>query len=223
MKDKTKNIFLEYQKKILARLKKIYCTKYIIWKLIIFVIVAIITLTCCLVFRQQILDSKSYSWELIPNFLNVNIVQNTGIAFSGLQNQSSSLVYFVQSIPVIIGIAILVFSNSIVIDIGLSFILWGGLANIIDRTQQDDYKYLYMVNTQNAVVDYLQFSFIKNSAVFNFADVTIIIGIIIVVLFIIYTLIKDGISSIKKESKKSVEEQMISKTIHVENKKTKER
>lgn len=221
MKKDTKEFFLKYQKKFLERLRKIYCSKYIIWKSIIFSIAAIITFTCSLVFRQQILDSKQYSWELIPNFLDIKIVQNSGIAFSGLQDQSSSLVYFVQSIPVIIGVSVLIFSNSIFIDIGLSFVLCGGLANIIDRTLPDNYQYLYMTNTENAVVDYLQFSFIKNSAIFNFSDVAIIFGIIIVVLFVIYILIRDWIVNMKKDSKKSVEEQMISKTIHVENKKEK--
>lgn len=218
MKDSTKKTLLNYQKKILKRLKNIYCSKYVYLKLTAFLIAAIITLTCSLVFRQQILESKVKFWEFIPGFLNINIVQNTGIAFSGLQNQSSSLVYFVQSIPVIIGFSILILSRSIFIDLGLSFILWGGLANIIDRTLIDNYKYLHVLNTENAVVDYLQFSFIKNSAVFNFADVSIVFGIIIAVLYVIYIIIKDFFINSKNNSKKSIEEQMISKTIHKEDK-----
>ena len=218
MKDSTKKTLLNYQKKILKRLKNIYCSKYVYLKLTAFLIAAIITLTCSLVFRQQILESKVKFWEFIPGFLNINIVQNTGIAFSGLQNQSSSLVYFVQSIPVIIGFSILILSRSIFIDLGLSFILWGGLANIIDRTLIDNYKYLHVLNTENAVVDYLQFSFIKNSAVFNFADVSIVFGIIIAVLYVIYIIIKDFFINLKNNSKKSIEEQMISKTIHKEDK-----
>ncbi|MDE5552973.1 MAG: signal peptidase II, partial [Malacoplasma sp.] len=208
MKDSTKETLLNYQKKILKRLKNIYCSKYVYLKLAAFLIAAIITLTCSLVFRQQILESKEKFWEFIPGFLNINIVQNTGIAFSGLQNQSSSLVYFVQSIPVIIGFSILILSHSIFIDLGLSFILWGGLANIIDRTLIDNYKYLHVLDTENAVVDYLQFSFIKNSAVFNFADASIVFGIIIAVLYVIYIIIKDFVINSKNNSKKSMEEQM---------------
>ena len=68
------------------------------------------------------------------------------------------------------------------------------------------------------MVDYLQFSFIKNSAVFNVADVSIVFGIIIAVLYVIYIIIKDFFINSKNNSKKSIEEQMISKTIHKEDK-----
>lgn len=222
MKSKYKILFNEYKRKTINWLKEIYFTNAVLWKSLIIGLTGFITLTCSFVFRQQILQSDVREWDLIPGFLEIYITQNTGIAFSGLENADSSFVYFVQSLPVVIGFIILIFSKSKTLDVGICFVLFGGLANIIDRSLVDNYKYLgdypnILGKTENAVVDYLRFSFIPGSAIFNFPDVSIIFGIIIIVIFVIYLLIKDYIDNSKKPNiKKIKKEEPISKTIHDE-------
>ncbi|MEG1010173.1 MAG: signal peptidase II [Clostridia bacterium] len=67
----------------------------------------------------------------------------------------------------------------------ISFIFFGGLANVIDRSIIDVYKHIVIAQTDNAVVDYFQFTFIKNSAIFNIPDVFIVLSTLIVVVYLI--------------------------------------
>lgn len=179
-----------YFEKIVLRLKKIYTNKLIIWKLLIFFIVGFSVLFSSFSVRHAMLNATSDSWTLIPGFLNIKIVENTGIAFSGLSSSSSSLVYFVQSIPIIIGGITFIFSTSLYLDFGISLLFFGGMSNIVDRSITDYYTNLNHLNNDNiyhAVVDYLEFNsnFINNFAVFNLPDVYVIFGVIVVAVIII--------------------------------------
>lgn len=200
------NDFIKY-------VKQLYRSKYIIWKFIIFLVISLIVFTTSFVLRNNMLASTKQTYDLIPGFLTIYIIDNTGIAFSGLSNSSSSLVYFVQSLPIIFSVLFLLFTKSFSIDIGLSLVLTGGLSNIIDRSLFDSYAHL-QINGLNAVVDYFQFSFIPNSAVFNFPDVSVIVGVIIVGITLVVQFIKEWIqeSSNKKNKNNNSQSQDIKLT-----------
>ena len=186
----------DYFQKVISNVKKqltnIYCSKYIIYKAIIFFVISIIVLAISFGIREFILNIQNEEYDFMKNFLSIKVIGNTGIAFSALSS-NTGLVYFVQIIPIIISFAVFIFSNSIYIDIGLSMIIFGGLANVIDRGVVDNYSNINIENTVNAVVDYLYFPFIKNSAIFNIPDIFIIIGVIWIIIFILVNIIKSFI------------------------------
>ncbi|BAC43924.1 lipoprotein signal peptidase [Malacoplasma penetrans] len=183
------NYLWELSKK---QLIKIYLNKkHLIWKISIILICAFIVLLTSFLTRNSILNATQSYWELIPGFLVINITGNTGVSFGTLGDSNPSLVYFVQSIPIVLGFFVLLFSSNYLLDIGVSLVFFGGLSNIIDRSIVDNYKYLSGISTNNAVVDYFQFPFIKNSAIFNFPDTFVIIGMIFVGIQIIISFVKD--------------------------------
>lgn len=206
------NKFLQVTK---TQLEKIYLNKkHLLFKLIIIFSACFIVCLTSFLIRSSMLNATESSWDLIPGFLSIKIVENPGISFGNLSDKNPSLVYFVQSIPIIIGGVILVFSYNYLYDIGLSILFFGGLCNVIDRATPDIYTHLTHLNQHNAVVDYFQFSFILDSAVFNFPDTFIICGVIVICLQIIISWIKDIKSSANSEDKNKP----INDNIHVEDK-----
>lgn len=196
-----KNNFMIYWNKLISHTKGIYKSNYWIYKLIIVITTLSLIIGASFGIREIILNSENQTLELIPNFLKLYITGNTGIAFSNLNNSSVSFIFFIQIFPVIVLSIILIFTKSIVIDIGLSMAIAGGLSNIIDRSIYDNYKYLSsLIESKYAVVDYLNFSFIPNSAVFNLPDVFVIIGIITIAIYIIFYYIK--LFNIERKNKK---------------------
>lgn len=200
-KNNNKNIFLTYWNKIKEHTKNIYSSKYWIYKIIAFSITAMIVLGISFGVRESILNSEIQSKDLIPNFLKMHIIGNTGIAFSNLSNSSVSFIFFIQIFPIIIMFIAIIFTKSIAIDIGLTMAIAGGLSNVIDRGVYDNYRYLSSIDSQYAVVDYLTFSFLPNSAIFNLPDVFVILGIIEIGIYIIYYYVKTYIDEKKKKEK----------------------
>lgn len=215
-KENIKYHFFDLKNKIISQIKKVYLSKKAYYKLAIFLFSAIIILCSSFLIRNSILNAKNDSWILIPNFLEVKIIGNTGIAFSGLASHSASLIYFLQIFPIIFSLIALIFSNSILLDIGLSFLFFGGSSNLIDRMIFDDFKTINVSNTVNSVVDYLKFSenFIKNSAIFNLPDIYIIIGMIFLVISILISWIKDFKND--KSKNKNEENKLLKDDIIVE-------
>lgn len=174
------------------QLSKIYLDKkHLFFKLLIIFISAFVVLLTSFLTRESILNATTSEWDLIPGFLSINITGNTGVSFGTLSDSNPSLVYFVQSIPIVLGGIILIFSSNYLLDVGLSIVFFGGLSNIVDRSIVDNYKYLNDIFTKDAVVDYFQFSFIKNSAIFNFPDTFVICGMILVGIQIVISWVKD--------------------------------
>lgn len=115
---------------------------------------------------------------LIPNFLDINYLRNDGGAFNIL---SGGRYFFI----IITLIALIFFIRTIYIDkhiskfdiITYSFVLSGTIGNLIDRVVYGN------------VVDYIHFTiFNKSMAVFNFADMCIVVGMF----FFIYILVFKG-------------------------------
>lgn len=111
--------------------------------------------------------------SIIDNIFSITLVTNTGAAFSLF---SSNILFLIILSFIVIGIIYFFFikdqklSNFMQITYGI--LLGGIIGNLIDRII---YGY---------VIDYLNFSFI-NFPVFNFADICIVISIIILIINIL--------------------------------------
>ena len=120
--------------------------------------------------------------KLINNILNLNYVENFGIAFGMAKG---GLIIFIVINVIIIGIIFkyLFFSKeelSKIKAICLTIISAGGIANLIDRI------------FRGYVIDYIDFSQIINFPVFNFADILIVSGSIGIACIIILEIIKES-------------------------------
>jgi len=112
------------------------------------------------------------SVPIIKNFFNITIVMNDGAAFSILRSKTLFLIA-TSLIVIIININYLKkLDNSKKLERSIYGILLGGIiGNLIDRII---YK---------AVIDYLDFSiFSYPFPIFNFADICIVVSIIIIVI-----------------------------------------
>ena len=121
---------------------------------------------------------------LIPNFLNIAYIRNTGAAFGLLARAPESFrIPFFIIIPFIaLTIILLIFKKTketeALMVSALSFILGGAIGNLIDRIRF------------NYVIDFLDFHWFDQYhwPAFNVADTSIVIG---VGLLILYTLKHD--------------------------------
>ena len=109
----------------------------------------------------------------IPSIMSLTYLQNTGAAFSILENQQ--WLFTIITLLVIGGAIWYLIKNikgSFWLISGLTLIIAGGLGNYIDRLRQ------------GFVVDMFQVDFI-NFAVFNVADTYLTFGVLIMLLVII--------------------------------------
>jgi signal peptidase II len=113
---------------------------------------------------------------IIPKFLFITTITNTGAAFGMFQNKTNILI--VISIIAIIMIIILKIKldlKSFFYNLALGFILGGALGNLVDR-------FLY-----GKVTDFIHVAYF---AVFNVADSFIVIGFGIMIIIIIRSFFK---------------------------------
>lgn len=149
-------------------LKEFFLLKTIFLKVLCFLVITLITSLIFFLIRDRLLNDPSS-----------NLVFNTGVAFSFLENAN---VHFVYAIKIIISLffgIIFIFSNKWYLFFPSLLISVNGWYNVIDKSIIDVFN-----NNQhpNAVVDYI---FIANS-VANSADVFITIGVCCFVVGIIY-------------------------------------
>jgi len=118
--------------------------------------------------------------EIIPNFIYVTRITNTGAAFGLFQGWIN--IFIIISIIAVILIIVLKIKmdiKSVIYNIALGFILGGALGNLIDRV------------IHRKVTDFIHVVF---WAVFNVADSFIVIGFGIMILIIIRSFFKKGAS-----------------------------
>ena len=111
------------------------------------------------------------SYTLIRDFLDINLVHNTGAAFSLLQG---GRVFLVMVAVLVVALVTVYIYSSEYVDDGKIFIygllLGGIIGNLIDRI------------VRGYVVDYISFTiFNYKFPVFNFADICIVFAVILVV------------------------------------------
>ena len=131
------------------------------------------------IINHQINNNRVY----INEFINFDLIWNTGIGF-GLFSSNSSLIYGVISL--IIGIVIifliyLMFKSELIDKIIFSIVLGGAVGNFYDRL-------IY-----SAVPDFIDFHFKSfHWFTFNIADIFITIGIIMLILKDLFNNKKNG-------------------------------
>ena len=127
------------------------------------------------------------SMPLLPGFVELFYIQNTGGGFSILQNHTWFLT--VLTVLLMVGIAALlakkVFSHPLAMW-SLTAILGGGLGNLIDRVRL------------GYVVDMFNFQFI-NYPVFNVADILVVCGTIGFAAY--YLLLHDKLTSASEKER----------------------
>ena len=132
-----------------------------------------IILTLIIIFIDQIIKFFVEKYldviTIIPNFFKLTYVKNTGAAFSILNN--NTLLIIVITIIVIYMLYKYILKEYETI----SYLLMGGIiGNFIDRV------------FRGYVVDYLDFKILGyNFPIFNFADICIVIGSILLIIIIL--------------------------------------
>lgn len=119
------------------------------------------------------------SLGVINGFLRLNYVENTGAAFGSFSSHTAIL-SVVTFIAVIIGFYYLLSGK---IKFGFEYVcilavLSGGIGNLIDRV------------FRGYVVDYIEPTFIE-FAVFNFADILVTCGAVLLIIWLIWDSIKE--------------------------------
>ena len=116
---------------------------------------------------------------LIPNILALNYVENIGGAFGILMTR---IFLIGVNLMIIVTVWKLMVSKKYQFDknakFGMALIVAGGLGNVIDRI------------FRGYVIDYLDITEMFNYPVFNFADICIVIGVIIVMVTILINTVK---------------------------------
>lgn len=138
------------------------------------IIKLIIILTIALIAIDQIskvIVKYNYQVPIEKGFIEINVVENTGIAFGINSGNTKNMVLTSIILLIILNFV----KNQIeLIDkknaIAISFILAGGISNLIDRI------------IRNGVMDFIK---IKHFSIFNIADCYIVIGWILLILFLI--------------------------------------
>ena len=146
------------------------------------IILIVIDIVIKLIISNNLILNQSIG--VINNFFYITYVKNTGVAWSILSGKINLII--VITLAIIMLLIIYIFnkkSYSVLEIISYSMLLSGSIGNLIDRII---YGY---------VIDYLDFNILGyDYPIFNFADICIVIGIILILIFGG----KDGISSRNK-------------------------
>ena len=125
------------------------------------------------VYMTNLLSGRSRV-DFIPHFMHLIYVENTGASF-GMFKKHTVILSIITSI-VIIGMMYFIVSkksSSKLLNAAVVLITAGGMGNLYDRI------------ANGYVVDYLEFSFV-NYAVFNFADVLVNIGAVLLFVYLVF-------------------------------------
>ncbi len=109
------------------------------------------------------------TYPIIENVFHLTYRRNTGAAFSIFRDRQSFLIILTSIVIVILivyFISLLKNEKLVLLRLPLAFIIGGAIGNLIDRIRL------------NYVVDFFDFNLI-NFAVFNIADIFIVVGSII--------------------------------------------
>lgn len=140
---------------------------------------------------------------IIEDVLHLTYVENTGAAFGMMKD--SRWVFMVISTVAIVGILVYMFwkrPTDKLLCLSLSFIVGGGIGNMIDRT------------LLGYVVDMIDFRLI-NFAVFNVADSFVCVGAGLMILYLILDMVKESkAAKAAAEAEAAVPEDAEEDTVH---------
>lgn len=126
-------------------------------------------------------ESIGDTGNFLNGFISFRYVTNTGGAW-GVFADYTWLILSLSAILMIVCFALLIKlgRNNKFIFWAVTFIIFGGLGNMIDRIFRD-----------GKVVDFIQFDFWQSFPVFNIADCAIVLGSFLLIFYFIYDSIKD--------------------------------
>ncbi|WP_027122142.1 signal peptidase II [[Mycoplasma] imitans] len=119
-------------------------------------------------------------------FITINVITNSGVGFS-LFNQNPVAPYMLQILLTLIFLVTFIFTKNKALIVLLPLIAFGGLSNVIDRSIPIMLKDGNIEH--NSVLDYFQF--FRSSAIFNFADVCIVSGFVLIFLTFVIDIFLD--------------------------------
>ena len=160
-----------YYRKLINLVKKFSLPKNVFFKKINFFVYILISLIFYLdrFLKEKIINNFSENKLFVNDFINLDLIWNTGIGF-GFLSSSSSLIYnFVTGIIsfVIVVLIYLTFISEKIDKIIFSFIIGGALGNLYDRL------------VYNAVPDFIDLHYENfHWFTFNIADIFISIGVV---------------------------------------------
>ncbi len=122
------------------------------------------------------------SAELLRGFIDLQYIHNTGGAWGMLSGKT----WILLSLTVIVMIILLVYlikigRKSKLMVWAVSLVLAGGMGNLIDR-----------VFRQGNVIDFLHFEFYPTFPIFNIADIAVVIGAGLLILYFILDTVKEN-------------------------------
>ncbi len=117
---------------------------------------------------------------LIPNILSLTYTQNVGVAFGIFLERIFLICLNIMIIYFVIKLMISKKYNfGKIAQLGMTLIVSGGIGNLIDRI------------FRGYVIDYIDITQVFNYPIFNFADICIVIGVIILMIIIIINTIEN--------------------------------
>ena len=144
-----------------------------------FFVINIILITIDQIFKYYILINKeNLPNNIINGVLNFTYCENRGIAF-GIGQGGAKIFALKTLLMIIVALIYIAFKFNKLKGLtvfGIALVISGGIGNLIDRL------------FRGYVIDYIDFSEIVDFPIFNFADICIVVGVIII-----------GISYLKNE------------------------
>ena len=130
------------------------------------------------IFKYIIITQKAVCKNVINNILNFTYCENRGIAF-GIGQGGAKIFALMTLLMIIVALIYIAFKFNKLKGLtvfGIALVISGGIGNLIDRL------------FRGYVIDYIDFSEIVDFPIFNFAEICIVVGVIII-----------GISYLKNE------------------------
>lgn len=129
------------------------------------------------------------SYTLIENILSLTYTENTGAAFGSFHGYTIVL-SVLTALVLLVGLIYLLSGRvkSKISYVCLTLVFAGGIGNLIDRV------------FRGFVIDYIEPKFI-NFAVFNFADILVTCGAIVLIIYLLYQMFSESEKSRKEKDK----------------------
>ena len=174
----------DYFKSSIDELKtdKTYQKKFIIVSCIEFLLLAF-TIALDLWSKEYLYDfwKQNGNFTVIKGFLDITYSENTGAAFGSFSGGTLALTIMTTIIiTAVLGYLLVAKRNDIWLRISLVFIAGGGIGNLVDR-----------IGLQY-VRDFFEFTFTTKWGIFNVADCFVSVGSVMMVIYLIYMLVKEG-------------------------------
>ncbi len=131
------------------------------------------------------------SISLIKNVLSLTYIENTGAAFGSFHGYTTAL-SILTALVLLVGLVYLLSGRvrKKIPYFALTAVFAGGIGNLIDRV------------FRGYVIDYIEPKFV-DFAVFNFADILVTCGAIVLIVYLLYQMFADS----RKERKEKSNEQ----------------